>query len=543
MIRYKIELKNTDATIGYFQPEPQGIEFIEQGLELLKENTFDDFLRNYILFLFSNLTKQDKQNFIKKCYETDNSAIKAFGAEAQMIFKKDLTDTFSFPDDIYKYSSLIYLKSQKLIDQNQHFQLNKVILKNIKQHLLPQKKLPEVNLEANKLSIKYSMEKDSSLKKQPQESDPNFFNHVLDRFEKAQIIPGSEMRHMNALSPHNILRKWYMKTNIKTNEANFSFEGIQTSYGKGFTLEQARLTCLMEMTERISSFVSVEDLTITTRKKDQEIIKTSYSQGLKQGLNLLNPNDLRLETKYEDEELFFMKAKTAKNSQDIYIPVQMVYLFCNLPEISLFSSLDSTGLASGDTQERAKLSGLFEAVERDCEYSTPFTIGSCFRIKSKSNEVNELLDFYRSNQIEFFFQNITGEMGIPTYKAFVYGRDNQIYKGCCTHLNSKKAVIDALFEVPYPIAGFPSKKIEYDLPEIFIEDLPDFSSDNIETDLKIMERIFEKNNINIIYADITRPDIDIPVFKTIVPGFEINGDFDQYSRISQRQYNKFKEIF
>jgi hypothetical protein len=548
MIKYKIRLKNNSATIGYFETIPENINSLEDGIEFLKENPYDDFLRNYLLSLFSKLTYSEKTEFLQNKKDNKNDFVLSFCAEAVSISKDIGAENYNFDvEKLKNSSSLIYLKSLLYNDRKKHKKLCSYIRQNIDNHLMFKDETPLISPETDKVIFSYSL-KDMNIKKEkPDLSDVSFFNYVLKQFDNAGIIPGSEMRHFSSLSPEGILRRWYMKTKICTHEADFTFEGIQTSYGKGFDLDKARLTCLMEMTERISSFASIEDMNITTRKNSPEIIKTSYSRGRKKGLSLLDPNSLRLETEYEDHELFWMKAEQAVSPgkyNDIYIPVQLSYLFCNLPEHSLFSSLDSTGLASGDTPQRVKLAGIFEAVERDCEYSSPFILNSCFRIKSESEEINKLLKFYKSKGIDFFFQDISHETGIPCYKAFVYGPDNIIYKGCSAHFNGKKALIDALFEIPYPTMDNPPSKItEHDLPVVSTEELPDYSTDNINSDLLLAEELLLKNRIKPVYSEITRPDLDIFVFKTIIPGFEINGDFDDYYRLSNRQYNKFKAVF
>jgi ribosomal protein S12 methylthiotransferase accessory factor YcaO len=548
MIRYKIKLKNTAATIGYFQPEPEGIEDLEKGISLLSKNRFDDFLRNYLLSLYSKMEFEKRKAFIEKAVLDNSDAVKAFAAEAIHISPDLSIEDYNLDINSLKdHTSLIYLNSIDMEKRDDHKTIATSAFNNINNHTFPESEFPEIEPEEDKVVFSKNISEFEINKSEVQEQTFDIFNHALNRFEKAGLIPGNEMRHFTALSPEAILRKWYMKTIIKTGDSDFSFEGIQTSYGKGETLDLARISCLMEVAERISSFVSVDDLEITNRKNDKDLIYSSYSEGVNKGLNFLDPNSLRLEIPYKDWPMYWMKAKEAINEdeyKDIYIPVQTSYLFVNLPEQSLFSSLDSTGLATGDTPHRAKLKGVFEALERDSEYSMPFTMDSCFRLKSRTPEINALFEFYKSRGIDFFFQDITSEFGVPVFKAFVYGPDNVIYKGCSCHLNGKKAAIDALFEVPYPTMNNPaSKKIEFDLPEKYIEDIPDYSTGSIKGDLKLLKTFLIENNLKPIFSEITRPDLDIPVFRTIIPGLEINGDFDEYYRISKRQYKNFKNIF
>ena len=88
-----------------------------------------------------------------------------------------------------------------------------------------------------------------------------------------------------------------------------------------------------------------------------------------------------------------------------------------------------------------------------------------------------------------------------------------------------------------------SKKIDKSLQERYFEKLPDYSSGSMSGDLIILESLFIKNGISPIYSEITRKDLDIPVFRTIIPGFEISGDFDEYYRVSKRQFENLKSAF
>ena len=552
MIRYKIKLKNTASTIGYFQPEPEGVNDIESGLELLKINPFDDFMRNHLLTLFQDLNKEDQLEVIKKAASIKDKHMDSFCCEAVLFSKhlsiENIIDDFNFnTHEISGKTSLIYLKSLSMEEQNLHRDFSIEVFKNINYHNFPEIDLPDFKPDEDKVKIKFSAA--DIVVNNPKEDNhhPDIFSHALESLEKAGLIPGTEMRHFTSLSPEGILRKWYMKTNIKTGPADFSFEGIQTSYGKGTDLQSARISCVMELCERISSFVSVEDLKVVNKKTDDEVFHGSLEEGEKKGFNMLDPNSMRLEVPYTNEKLYWINAKQAVapgKYQDIKIPIQTSYLFVNMPEPGLFSSLDSTGLAAGDTKERAMLKGLFEAIERDCEYSFPFDLHSCFRLVSDDEKINEILDSCRAKGIDFFFQDISSELGVPVYKAFVYGSDNIIYKGCSGHLDGKKAILDALYEVPYPtLNNPPSRRISYDLEERKFEDLPDYSTGTMAGDLEFIEDLLTKNNIHPVFSEITRKDLDIPVYRIIVPGFEISGDFDQYYRISQRQFKRLKTIF
>ncbi|MDY0131944.1 MAG: YcaO-like family protein [Desulforegulaceae bacterium] len=547
MINYKIKLENTSLSIGYFAPIPDEITNLDQGLSYIIENKFDSFMRNYLISLFLKLDKESQKNFLKTISLSTKPEIKSFESEILFLQNKLTSEENKFSS----HSPLIYLKTLNNENLKEHNFFSFWMRKNTEEHLFVNEICPDFIPDEDKIFFNFSIDeiKNNFDKKENSTKNKNFdfFENVLSKFNSLGISSGNEMRHFNCLSPHGILRKWYMKTKVKTKKADFTFQGIQTSYGKGLELENARISCLMEMSERKASFVSVENMKIKDKKNHSDLVKMSLSQGLSKGLNILDPNSLRLEAPYMDDPLYWIKAKeltSPGNEEEIYIPAQISFLFLNLDEPDLFSSLDSTGLASGDSEERAKLAGILEAVERDSEFISPFDPDFCFKLKSRTSEINNLLNFYKSRGIDFFFQSIESETGIPCFRAFVYGNDGAIHKGCSADLNSKKALLDALFEVPYPISNNPpSKKITYPLKEVFFEDLPDYSTGEIKTDLEMLENYFYMNKIKIIYSELTQASLEIPVFKTIIPGFELNGDFDNYHRVSKRQFNKFKKIF
>jgi len=547
MIEYKLKLQNTLLSIGYFAPVPEGIDEIQKGISYLLDNKFDSFMRNHLISIFFKLEKENQEKLLEKFSKSNNSEIKSFAAEILFLNKNNQSDQKNFKE----HSPLIYLRTLDLENIKQHNFFSSCIKKNTEKHLPVDEKCPDLIFEDNKILFEFSIDKIKPQSKKnnnlKDEIKSGFFEEVLSKFNKAELSAGNEMRHFDSLSPHGILRKWYMKTKIKTKKADFTFQGVQTSYGKGLNIEKARISCLMEMCERRASFVSVEDIKIKDKKNSPDLVKLSLSQGLQKGFNMLDPNLLRLEVPYLDFPVYWMKAQELTNNdknKEIYIPAQVSFLFLNLDEPDLFSSLDSTGLAAGDTPERAKFAGILEAFERDSEFTSPFDLEKCFKLRSKSDKINSLFNFYKSRGIDFFFQAIENESKIPCYKAFVYGSDNLIYKGCSADLNGKKALLDALFEVPHPtLNNLPSKKIPYSLKEIWLEDLPDYSTGSIKQDLALVENYLLKNKIKIIYSDLTQSSLDIPVFKTIIPGLELNGDFDNYHRVSRRQFNNFQNFF
>jgi ribosomal protein S12 methylthiotransferase accessory factor YcaO len=46
----------------------------------------------------------------------------------------------------------------------------------------------------------------------------------------------------------------------------------------------------------------------------------------------------------------------------------------------------------------------------------------------------------------------------------------------------------------------------------------------------------------VIYADLTRADVGLPVVRAIVPSMEILADFDRFSRVHPRLYANYLKL-
>jgi ribosomal protein S12 methylthiotransferase accessory factor YcaO len=263
----------------------------------------------------------------------------------------------------------------------------------------------------------------------------------------------------------------------------------------------------------------------------------------RRGYPVLDPGALTLEVPYEDQPLYWIEG-TRKDGRPVMVPFQTVYLFANLDEIALFSGLGSTGLAAGGTLTQAKFHALLECVERDAEAVQPFDPGRCFRLTTRDPAVGGLLADYRRKGIDVIFQDCTSGLGIPCYKCFVYGPGpDELAKGTSAHFTGWQAALSALTETPYPYPHGPASLREpVELPERYLEELPDHASGNMAADLARLETLLSANSFEPVYVDLTRRDLDIPVVRALIPGFEVMADFDRYTRVSPRLYHHYMAL-
>ena len=98
-----------------------------------------------------------------------------------------------------------------------------------------------------------------------------------------------------------------------------------------------------------------------------------------------------------------------------------------------------------------------------------------------------------------------------------------------------RARLAALTETPWPYPhGGPTGPALGNLPVRVLEDLPDYSLPSPHDNLRLLEAVLRAHGRTPVYVDLTRDDFAIPVVRALVPGLELNADWDRFSRPSLR---------
>ncbi|GAB6059016.1 YcaO-like family protein [Desulfonatronum parangueonense] len=368
----------------------------------------------------------------------------------------------------------------------------------------------------------------------------------LEKLERLGVIHGPMQRHEASLSPIALLRQWQMEVEVRNGRLDYSLSGIQTSYGRGLVLEHARAALVMEMVERKSSFASFSSERVEGCRREHRLAQGSYSRLRRAEMEVLDPNSLSLEVPYRDEPLTWISGERigVNGPEPMLVPAQCVFLFCNLDEVQLFSGLGSTGLASGNTMEEAKVSALLEVIERDHEGVTPYDPRRCFTVETRDPSLAGLLRAYVEQGVYVRFQDLTSELGVPCCKCFVVDRENRIVKGCGAGLDAKRALLSALTETPFAFPSGPPSRLPSDLTpdklmRVPVESLPNYSTGSAAGDLALLEAVLAAHGFQPIYVDLTRADIDLPVVRAIVPGMEISAEFEWHNRVHPRLFRNY----
>ena len=91
---------------------------------------------------------------------------------------------------------------------------------------------------------------------------------------------------------------------------------------------------------------------------------------------------------------------------------------------------------------------------------------------------------------------------------------------------------------------YPVRKPQFvdDLIIVGFENLPDYSTGDYTSDLALLEHVLISNKFHPCYIDLTRKDIGLSVVKAVIPGMEIIGDFEEFSRVHPELFQNYLKL-
>jgi len=316
--------------------------------------------------------------------------------------------------------------------------------------------------------------------------------------------------------------------------------GAITVYnGKGATVEESRISAIMEGVERYSSELH-----------DRRVHLGTYMEMFAHG-QVLDPKDLILPKDADVDRLMpWFDGFDIANDQEVIVPAHAV--FHPLPPNYRGPFRTNTnGLASGNTFEEAVFHALCEVIERDAWSLVEASrdTGPCV-VNIDDPTLADMQKKFADAQVEVRVREITSDIGIPTMAAVaddVLLKDPMLLTiGIGTHTSARIAVMRALTEVAQSrltqIHGAREdttlaelrKKMGYDrakrinaywFRENGTEDyssVPSSDTDDFLTDIRFMIEALNKQGLDrVIVVDLTREEIGIPVVRVIVPGLEV----------------------
>jgi ribosomal protein S12 methylthiotransferase accessory factor len=546
-LTYRLSLQQTAASSGYFACAPDPAPSLEEGLAHLRRCPFDLFMHQHLLERLARKALSDLLTHIDDTKEGQDPVLRALLAEVLLLHPREgLFDAHLDPSELTALAGLtptVYLRHRQdpLSDRRRHWA--SLFSANLIAHnplppmeavgFAPSAPLNQIQRPDPPVHIDSLASLDTTASASPPKPDPNdTAQTALERLADAGLLEGSEMRHESSLSLYALLRQWRFTTRVDTGRHHFELSGLQTAYGRGLYLPRARASCTMEIVERASAFASFASDTVLGYTREKPLLHGSYSELIQWGYPALDPNAMVIDVAYQDERLYWVEGlrKTPADEAPIWVPAQFVFLFCNLDEVQLQAAPGSTGLASGNHWAEARLSALYEIVERHAEATEPYHASRCFRVRAEDPKLASLFDDYWARGIQIQFQDISPNFGLPCCKCFVIGRDGTIAKGVGAHLNGQAAILSALTETPYPYPHGPtSLPGPTDLPVLGFDALPNYASGNAGQDLHLVETLLQENGCDLIYVDLTRADLDFPVVRALIPGKAPSADLEAFS--------------
>jgi ribosomal protein S12 methylthiotransferase accessory factor len=327
------------------------------------------------------------------------------------------------------------------------------------------------------------------------------------------------------------------------------------SFGKGSTAEQAEASALMEAIERYSGIFQGDEIRVTRRFTD-------FASG-----DAIVPNDILLfsdaqsrpdETSADDSgeshvalapfdpsaRIEWSPVWSLRDGRFKYIPTSVLYFFYSGP--AAFQA-DSNGCAAGNTLEEAIVQGFLELVERDA-----YAIWWYNRSQRAEVDLSQFDDSYvrdlHSQLAEtgrkLWVLDVTSDLGVPTYVAILHWMQNgqeNIEFGSGAHFDKRIALLRTLTELNQFMSiglmgGGTGEKPSLDgVTPLRLEDYPFLTPsgnpmvlpgsgsetgplDNTRDQVLACVDLARRAGLDFLVLNQTRPDVEVPVVRVIVPG-------------------------
>lgn len=317
--------------------------------------------------------------------------------------------------------------------------------------------------------------------------------------------------------------------------------------GKGLTKTQAYFSAGFELIEHIGSQYTGNVPIIAAKYKDVKnfAIDVPYLAS-----TIMNTNTA-YEKFDENVEIDWVVATSLSSADKKLVPAFLVFMFDVELKGTLFTTA-SSGLAAGATLEDAILQGLFEVIEHDAwiiGQSNPYILPIVDYMSSKSEKVKEIVGKIKSMGYDIITRDYTNDLTIPVFRTFITNRKDfsqYSYNGIGCHILPEVALERSITEAAQfcdsIFGGSKSSLITKDVLSTSLVSLYNqhfvVNKDVLgKTDKKTLigEPIFEFNSSydliqkittlikdkiggDVYFVELTKPDMDVKVVRTIVTG-------------------------
>ncbi len=336
------------------------------------------------------------------------------------------------------------------------------------------------------------------------------------------------------------------------------------SFGKGSTAEQGEASALMEAIERYSGIFQGDEIRVTRRFTDfpagdaippNDVLLFSDAQYRRHQAPASDSDDSQKSPAPFDRsaEIEWSPVWSLRDQRFKYLPTSLLYFF-HRGSAAYQVHADSNGCAAGNTREEAIVQGFLELVERDA-----YAIWWYNRSQRAEVDLGRFDDPYiRDLKIQLaetgrrlWVLDVTSDLGIPSFVTLAHWMENSqefIEFGSGAHFDARIAVLRAMTELnqflsiglmggrnPNPSSGESNQESSQDgSPPFRLQDhpyltpsgtpvvRPDFGSKfgRLDTREQVTAcvNLARREGLDFLVLDQTRPDIEVPVVRVIVPG-------------------------
>ncbi len=323
------------------------------------------------------------------------------------------------------------------------------------------------------------------------------------------------------------------------------------SFGKGSTAEQAEASALMEAIERYSGIFQGDEIRQTRRFMDFEPGEAylandvqHFSEAQFQSRHHQHADDThQISAPIEEaQELEWTPVWSLRDKRFKYFPTGLLYFFYQ------DFHTDSNGCAAGNTREEAIVQGFLELVERDA-----YAIWWYNRLRRPEVNLSEFDDAYvRDIKSQFadhgrkiWVLDVTSDLGVPAYVAIMHWMENgkeNIEFGSGAHFDRRIALLRSLTELSQFLSigvmgegGMRGDKSSLDgVTPLTLENYPflipaehptaipplgmNVPLDSVKEQVEACVEVARRAGYDFLVLDQTRPDVEVPVVRVIVPG-------------------------
>jgi bacteriocin biosynthesis cyclodehydratase domain-containing protein len=327
------------------------------------------------------------------------------------------------------------------------------------------------------------------------------------------------------------------------------------SFGKGSTAEQGEASALMEAIERYSGIFQGDEIRVTKRFTNfapgaaippNDVLLFSDAQ-YRRGLAPIMGQDVTPtappfdpSAKIEWSPVWSLRDECFK-----YLPTSLLYFFYTGGPAASSIHADSNGCAAGNTIEEAIVQGFLELVERDS-----YAIWWYNRLERSELDlsgfeepyVRDLKALLADTGRRLWVLDVTSDLGIPSFVALSHAVQNGadfVEYGSGAHFDPRIALLRALTEVNQFLSiglmgARNASPRDDEATSFYLRDHPYLTPnghalvrperDSVFGRLDRREQVMACVNLaknyglDFLVLDQTRPDIEVPVVRVIVPG-------------------------